>query len=261
MTVAIVDPAPAASARRLLRAADRGALASRLADPGGGGWPYASLVLVATDQEAAPLLLLSDLAEHSKNIAADPRVALLIDGTAGLSDPLTGPRVTLLGEARKSPDQDGRARFLARHPAASDYAGFTDFNLYRVETARAHLVAGFGRIHWIAGEALRGAAAPALAAAEAGIVEHMNADHADALDLMVRILAGRRGEGWRMTGIDPEGCDLRRAGEVARLDFAAPVGDAETARAELVRLTREARAAMRTKTAGDGKPAQSGRSE
>jgi len=240
---AAVDPAPAASARRLMRAADRAALASRLADPGGAGWPYASLVLLATDHDAAPLLLLSDLAEHSKNIAADPRVALLIDGTAGLPDPLTGPRVTLLGEAGKSTDPDGRARFLARHPAAADYAGFKDFNLYRVETARAHLVAGFGRIHWIAGEALRGIAAPALAAAEAGIVEHMNADHADALDLMIRVLAGRLGEGWRMTGIDAEGCDLRRGGEIARLDFAAPVRDPEAARAELIRLTGAARAA------------------
>ena len=237
------DPGAAALARRLLRAADRAALASTLADPAVGGAPYVSLVLLATDHDAAPLLLLSDLAEHSKNIAADPRVALLIDGTAGLSDPLTGPRVTLLGEARKSPDQDGRARFLARHPAAGDYAGFTDFNLYRVEIARAHLVAGFGRIHWIAGEGLRGIAAPALAAAETGIVEHMNADHAAALDLMVRASAGRLGEGWRMTGIDAEGCDLRRGGETARLDFAAPVRDPEAARAELIRLTGAARAA------------------
>ncbi|MEX2008617.1 MAG: DUF2470 domain-containing protein [Dongiaceae bacterium] len=235
------DLAPAALARRLLRAADRAALGSTLADPVAIGGPYVSLVLLATDHDAAPLLLLSDLAEHSKNIAADPRVALLIDGTAGLPDPLAGLRVTLLGEARRSTEPGRRARFLARHPAAADYAGFKDFNLYRVETARAHLVAGFGRIHWIAGEALRAAAAPALAAAEAGIVEHMNADHAAALDLMVRASAGRLGEGWRMTGIDAEGCDLRRGGEIARLDFAAAVRDPEAARAELIRLTQEAR--------------------
>ena len=237
------DLAPAASARRLLRAADRAALGSTLADPAAVGGPYVSLVLLASDHDAAPLLLLSDLAEHSKNIAADPRVALLIDGTAGLPDPLTGPRVTLLGDARKCTEPGGRARFLARHPAAADYAGFKDFNLYRVETARAHLVAGFGRIHWIAGAALRGIAAPALAAAEAGIVAHMNADHAAALDRMVRVFAGRLGEDWRMTGIDAEGCDLRRAGEVARLDFTAPVRDPEAARTELIRLTGAARAA------------------
>jgi putative heme iron utilization protein len=186
-----------------------------------------------------PATLLSDLAEHSKNIAADPRVALLIDGTAGLPDPLTGPRVTLLGEARRSADPGGRARF--RPPSGRRRLRRLQGSTCTGRNRRAHLVAGFGRIHWIAGEGLRGPAAPALAAAEAGIVEHMNADHAEALDLMARVLAGRQGDGWRMTGIDTEGCDLRRGGEIARLDFAAPVRDPEAARAELIRLTQAAR--------------------
>src|SRR5262245_53778447 len=126
----MVEVDHAMAARRLLRAADRAALATRLAQP--EGWPYASLVLLACDQEGAPLLLLSDLAEHSRNIAIDDRVALLIDGTAGHDDPLTGPRLTVLGRAATSADAGQRARFLARHPGAALYAQFADFRLYRI---------------------------------------------------------------------------------------------------------------------------------
>src|SRR5215468_8709870 len=92
---------PAESVRRLLEAADRAALGTLLAE----GQPYVSLVLLALDHDAAPLLLLSDLAEHSRNIARDPRVSLLIDGTGGLADPLTGPRASLIGRAAAVRDE------------------------------------------------------------------------------------------------------------------------------------------------------------
>ncbi len=231
-------------ARRLLRAADRAALATRLpeappvAPEGGPGWPYASLALLAADHDAAPLLLLSDLAEHARNIAADPRVALLIDGTGGWADPLAGPRLTLLGRAAKDDCPRRRGRFLARHPAAEAYAGFADFHLYRVAVSGAHMVAGFGRIAWIAAADLAFGCRDAepLAAGEPAILARMNGEHAAAVDRMANRLLGRTGTGWRMTGIDPEGCDLRRAGLVARLDFAGAVWDAEGAEAALLRL-------------------------
>lgn len=140
---------PAQQVRELLRAADRGALATALPAAAYQAWPYASLVLVAVAADGSPILMLSDLSEHAKNIAADNRVSLLIDGTAGRKDPLTGPRVTLLGRAMRSKDADLKARFLARQPAAKLYAGFGDFHVYRVEVTRAHFVAGFGRIHWL----------------------------------------------------------------------------------------------------------------
>jgi len=216
--------------RRLLRAADRGALATTLP----GGQPYASLVLLALDLDATPLLLLSDLAEHSRNIAGDARVSLLVDGTAGLEDPLTGPRASLLARAAVVRDDRLLARYVGRHPSAGAYAAFADFKLYRLEIERAHLVAGFGRIHWTAGDRVRlGGDSRTLAEAEPGILSHMNADHADAIERMVG-----RGPGWRMTGVDPEGADFRRAGEIARIQFAADVRDAQAARAELVRLAR-----------------------
>jgi putative heme iron utilization protein len=218
---------PGEVARRLLRATDRAALATSLAgrEPvGAEAWPYASLVLLACDHDAAPLLLMSDLAEHARNIADDPRMALLIDGTAGRVDPLTGPRVTVLGRAEKTDDPRLKARFVARHPSAALYADFADFNLYRVATTRAHFVAGFGRIHWIeATDLVLDTSATALAEAEETLLPEL----AKKADRLAQLATGRRVEGWRVTGIDPEGLDLRREGAVARVELPAPVATAE----------------------------------
>jgi hypothetical protein len=138
------------TARAVLAGGDHAALASI----DGAGWPYVSLVLVAPDDDGAPLLLLSDLAEHTRNIIRDPRASLLFDGTAGLVAPLAGPRLTLLGRMARCPAPAARARYLARHPAAAGWAGLRDFQLYRLVPIRAHLVAGFGRIAWIEAAAL-----------------------------------------------------------------------------------------------------------
>lgn len=253
---------PGDAARRLMRAADRAALATALrprenpdaalaADPDQPGWPYPSLVQVALDLDGTPLLLLSTLADHTRNIAADPRVGLLFDGTAGLAQPLAGARVSVLGRAERSDDPRHRARFLARHPGAAVYAGFGDFGVYKVSVERAHLVAGFGRIHWLdRAEVLPYGVPAALAEAEGDILAHMNADHADAVQLCATVLAGvpkrttpggSAGEPWIMTGIDPDGCDLRCGGTIARVDFDQRVNDPVDARVMLAGLARRAR--------------------
>ena len=230
------DDDPARIGRRLLRRQQRGTLATSMR-----GAPYASLVLIAADLDASPLLLLSDLAQHSRNIGFDPRVSLLFDGTAGYRDPLTGPRLTVIGQARAVEDPRRLARFTAHHPASAVYSGFADFRLYRVAVERGHLVAGFGRIHWIEGRDLLFVAdAAALAAAEVEILRHMNEHHADAVANYARGLLGQ-GADWRIVGIDPEGADLQRDGETARLDFPAPVLTPEAARAALVELAQKAR--------------------
>jgi putative heme iron utilization protein len=238
------QPDPFRDVREVIRRGDRAALATALPQADGeGAWPYASLVLVAVDHDLSPILLLSDLAEHTKAMAADPRVSLLIDGTGGLAQPLTGPRVTLMGHAAKTDDERLKQRFLRRHPDAGMYAGFRDFNFYKVSLERTHLVGGFGKIRWIEpAELLAVPPLPDLAASEEGIVIHMNDDHADAVQLYASKLLGLSAQGWTMTGIDQEGIDLRQGGNVARLPFDFPMPAAEEARRMLVALVAKARA-------------------
>jgi len=212
-------------ARNLLRRATRAALATSMEDA-----PYASLVLAATGIDAAPLLLLSDLAEHAKNLKRDPRAALLIEGTAGLDEPLAGPRVTLIGTARRIEPAAAaalRMRYLARYPAAALYAGFKDFAFYRMEVARAHLVEGFGRIDWIAGGTFLCAAASWTE--EAAALERVNADPGLATGLARPFGAAA----WQIAGIDPEGVDLRAGSRLERRDFAEKAADLVAAEALL----------------------------
>ena len=233
---------PALTARGLMRQLDRASLATALA-AGDGTWPYASLVLVAADLDGSPLLLLSDLAEHSKNLARDPHASLLFDSTAGRDDPLTGARVTVLGEILPKPGKTGLERFVQRHPSAGTYAGFKDFRLYRMRVKRAHLVAGFGRIDWIDGGALLlPGSLDWLQNHEAEILQHMNTDHAATLDLYAQRLLGLGGTGWTMTGVDPEGADLRLGGAVARLSFTTPATAVGDFRQIFVALAQSARA-------------------
>lgn len=235
-------PDAAGQARRLMRGCDRATLATASVGRDGGdgaGWPYPSLVLVAFDHDGSPLLLLSDLADHSRNLKADPRVGLLFDGTAGLAQPLTGARLSVLGRIAPTAEPRHRARFLRRHPDAAFYAGFKDFALYRVTVERAHLVAGFGRIHWLSASELGFPEPPlALAEAEPDILAQMN-DASATLACAPPLPPGAAdGTGWSVTGIDPEGCDLRCGGYVARVDFDERIRDPESARLLLTTLVR-----------------------
>ncbi len=182
-------PDVAGQVRRLVRATDRATLATRLID---GDWPYASLVMSACAFDGSPLLLLSDLAEHGKNLARDPRASLLFDGTRGLDNPLTGLRATVVGRVAPVAAPELLARYVRRHPDAEMYCGFKDFRLYRMAVERVHAVAGFGAIHWLPGAAVLypPEAASELAAAEASVVTHMNADHAEAVGLYAHRLLG-----------------------------------------------------------------------
>ena len=245
------DRSPAQEVRRLLRRVETAALATGLARDGSHsetwGWPYPSLVLATVDHSGCPLLLLSDLADHTANLKADSRAGLLVSDVAGLDDPLTGARAGVLGRIERVEDPRLTARVVRRHPGAALYVDFRDFHLYRLQVERAHLVAGFGRIHWIGAADLLFDVSDKLelAEAEAEIVAHMNEDHADAIAVMAEQLLDRQPQpsesAWVMTGVDPEGCDLRQGSSLERLPFAKTVGDAESCRVELVRLTKQAR--------------------
>ncbi|HSR80392.1 MAG TPA: DUF2470 domain-containing protein [Hyphomicrobiaceae bacterium] len=232
---------PACASRHLMRTALKGALATldrQLAHP------YASLVLLATDPTGAPIFLISRLAQHTRNLEHDPRASLLLDGTDGLADPLTGGRVTLTGTAAPSPDPAALRRFLARHPSAQGYAQFADFTLYALKVARAHYIGGFGRIVDLPAPALLTGIEDAgdLLTAEPEIVAHMNADHADAIALCATELAGRAAGAWRMVGVDPDGVDLLRCTMAARIDFPEPARTPGQVRAQLISLVQQARA-------------------
>jgi len=230
----------AASARALLRRAFKGSLATidRSND-----YPYASLITLATDAGGAPTFLISKLARHTANLAKDARASIMVDETGALADPLQGARLTLWGRAEPSAEQGIRRRFLARHPEAEVYADFPDFGFWRLNVEGAHYIGGFGRIFDLEpiDLILPLAGAEALLEAEPGIVEHMNEDHADALALYATVLAGAPAGAWRMTGIDPEGCDIVLEGQACRILFAQPVATPAEARKELVRLVGEAR--------------------
>ena len=139
----------------------------------------------------APLLLISKLAVHTRNVLADPRVSLMIDERKA-GDPLEGARVMLMGTATATDDPQVRARYLARQPEAEMFAGFADFSFYRIGLKSAHLVAGFGRIVDLKPEDILTPVddAAELVGAEARILEHMNADHADACRLYATKLLG-----------------------------------------------------------------------
>lgn len=231
----------AEQARSMVRAALKGALATVHKV---SGHPYASLVLTATDADGTPVLLISKLAVHTQNLDADQRASLLVDATGTAGDPMEGARVTLIGRMRPTDSATARARFLARHPAAAGYADFPDFGFFALEVESAHFIGGFGKIvDLAAGDlpiSLEGA--EGLVEAEPGIVSHMNADHADANELYATKLLGAEPGAWRMTGIDPEGCDLVLGSKALRLTFDARISDATAARKELVRLVGVARA-------------------
>jgi heme iron utilization protein len=208
------------------------------------GHPYASLVTVATEPDGAPLMLISKLALHTQNLAADPRASLLIDGTSATGDPLAGGRVTLIGRAEVTTSPTARARFLARQPHGAGYADFPDFAFYTLKIEGAHFIGGFGRIvDLLPSDLLLDlGGADALVAAETDIVTHMNDDHAGALELYATQLCGAPGGPWRMTGIDPEGCDITCDGEACRVLFGKRITSPGEARQELVRLVGEAKA-------------------
>lgn len=145
-------------ARELLEAGSVAALATL--SPGGA--PFASYVLVAAAENGEPLMLLSQLAEHTRNLARDARASLLLvrEPPPG-AERMTALRLTLVGHCTIDDSDEAKRRYRMRHPDSERYAGFSDFSLYRFRIARGHLVAGFGRIVDLsAGELLSGRTGP-----------------------------------------------------------------------------------------------------
>jgi putative heme iron utilization protein len=233
---------PGKLARSLLRRSRQGALATLMA---GSGDPYCSLVNLASHPDGSPILLISRLAVHTRNILADPRVSLMLDERAA-GDPLEGARIMLSGRAEEAGADSElfRRRYLNAHPSAEAFVSFKDFSFFRICPTGTHLVAGFGRIVDLQPAQfltdLNGA--EALLGAEEGAVTHMNADHRDTMKLYATKLLGAADGDWRCTGCDPEGLDMQDGQAALRLEFPERVTDGTALRKMLVRLAGEARA-------------------
>jgi putative heme iron utilization protein len=235
---------PRALAKALLRVTRAGTLGTLDRNT---GHPFASLVNVATDVDGSPLILTSRLSTHTANLEADGRASVLLAET-GKGDPLAHPRLTVLGvfarvERESADEARVRRRFLARHPKSELYAGFGDFSFWRLAVASAHLNGGFARAADLAAADVLTdlSGAEELAGAEAGAVEHMNADHAEATRLYATKLLGQDDGPWRISGLDPDGADLTAGDRTARLAFPQRVTSATALRQVLVELARQAR--------------------
>jgi heme oxygenase (biliverdin-IX-beta and delta-forming) len=206
------------------------------------GYPFGSVVPFVLDHEACPVILISRLAEHTRNIDADPRVSLLVQDRG--DDVQAGGRLTLMGDAGRADDrlETLRARYLAYFPGAEKLFALGDFAFYRIRPHQLRWIAGFGDIRWVAAESWQPPAG-LLAEQEQSILAHMNADHAHNLHDYCRHFHGRTTTEARLTAIDCDGFDVLADGELLRFDFDKPVSDAAAAREALVAMARKARSA------------------
>lgn len=229
-----------ATARRVLRLATTGAFATLTIE----GAPFATLVTVATTPEGEPILLISDIAVHTKNVKRDNRASLLLIAPSGESgDPLAGARLTVTGTLALDDDANHQRRFLARHPEAKGYARFKDFHFCKMTVTGSHVVAGFGRIVDLSPSELLIDTSDSgdLIASEEGAIEHMNDDHAEALALYATRLLGMPEGEWIATGADPDGLDLSAGALRARLAFPEKARNGADLREVLVAFAKEAR--------------------
>ncbi len=245
--VDVPTPSHGERARTLVEGIGTGTLCTIGKEP--AGYPYGSFVTVAFDGPS-PVFLISELAEHTKNLHGDERASLLV-AEGGEEDPLANGRVTLLGRCTPASDGDlgARTAYLARHPNASYYADFKDFRFWRLEVESARYIGGYGRMSWVTGSDWSVARADPLGRDVHAIVEHMNADHADAL-LAYTHAFSRATDATEatMTGVDRYGFEmsvLTAAGHrPVRLAFEQPVTTPTEARHALIELVKKARSVL-----------------
>jgi putative heme iron utilization protein len=241
----VPEPSHAERARTLLVTESIGTLATQsLHHP---GWPFASVMPYALLPDGSPLFLISAMAVHTQNLLHDPRASLLVMQRSNGSDPLGAARVTLLGSVTRidEPTDAMKESYLERHPSARYWIGFTDFSFFRLDVTQLYFVGGFGVMGWVTPNDYCSAEPDPLVDAAAGILEHMNADHADALRVIARHFAGLEAEEATMLACDRLGFVVRAktaAGmKGARIPFPQEVRSPADARKALVAMTREAR--------------------
>ena len=229
----------------------RGALSTLAADP--AGYPYGSVASYALDEHGNPLFFVSLMAEHTQNAIRDPRASLLAtEPVPDGADPLASGRVTLMGRLEAVADEDrevAKARYLVANPSAAYYIEFGDFVFYRLTVESIRYVGGYGRMSWVDAAAYAAAEPDPLAGSAAGIIEHMNADHADAQVLFCKHFAGYADTtSASMSAVDRYGFEMVATGPSGRLAVRLAFPEECTTGAEvrgvLVAMVAEARAAL-----------------
>jgi putative heme iron utilization protein len=245
------EPTHAERCRTLVASATRGCL-STLTSP--DGYPYGSVASYALDDGGNPLFFVSLMAEHTQNAIRDPRASLLVtEPVPDGADPLASGRATLLGRITAVGEQDRAAvrdRYLEANPTSAYYIEFGDFAFYRLDVDSIRYVGGYGRMSWVDPGDYAVAEPDPLAAAAAGIIEHMNADHADAQVLFCRHLAGRPATtAASMSAVDRYGFEMIAIGPdgrgAVRLGFPAACSDGDQVRSAMVAMVAEARSRAR----------------
>jgi heme iron utilization protein len=249
------DPQPdvarlshAVRARTLVAGSGRATLCTVALDP--AGYPFGSIVTYLADHAGRPWVLISTMAEHTRNASSDPRATVLVAEVAPPDiDPLALARVSLIGDLlRAEPTPQFRAQFLDRHPGARNYVDFPDFSWWRLDVRALRYVGGFGQMSWVGVDDYGAAAPDRIAPHAAGIVAHMNADHSDASVTLLRHFLGRPDiVSAHMTAVDELGCDFDTVGDNGRLPlrlpFSSPVPDQTGVREMLVSMLNDARGA------------------
>ena len=243
----IPTPTHAERARTLVARISTGTLCTLAIEP--AGYPYGSFVTVAFDN-GHPVFLISALAEHTKNLERDTRASLLV-AESGSADPLANGRVTLLGPCTRVEGEAGTARaaFLAAHPNAAYYAGFRDFAFWKLHVESVRYIGGYGRMSWISKAEWQTAEPDPLGPSAAGIIAHMNADHADAMVLYCKAFSKATAiTAASMTGIDRYGFEMsaktKDGPRPVRLAFATPINTPEEARGALISMLKDARSTL-----------------
>ncbi|WP_322861268.1 DUF2470 domain-containing protein [Mycobacterium europaeum] len=240
-------PSAAEQARTIAAATNAATLATLTAD----GDPWASLVTYGL-LGGMPVLCVSSLAEHGRNLARDPRASLSIVAASGDTDPLAGSRITLAGRVAKptgSEHDDARTAYLAAVPAARHYLDFSDFSLWVLRVQRLRWVGGYGRMDSATGDQYAAASPDPVAPTAARALAHLNTDHADSLAAMARIFGGYPDTDTAMcTGVDQYGLDLRvhtpRGVAYTRVGFPARLESADELRSATAGLARAANSAI-----------------
>jgi heme oxygenase (biliverdin-IX-beta and delta-forming) len=245
------EPTHAERCRTLVASATRGALCTVAADP--EGYPYGSVASYGLDDRGNPLFFVSLMAEHTQNAMRDSRASLLVtEPVPDGADPLASGRVTLLGLLSTVDDDDrpvARDRYLAANPSAAYYIDFGDFTFYRLDVETIRYVGGYGRMSWVDAAGYAAAEPDPLAGAAAGIIEHMNADHAEAQVLFCRHLLGRADTtDASMSAVDRYGFEMIAVGPAGRaavrLGFPQECTTGDQVRAAMVAMVADARAAV-----------------